>query len=147
MAHAGAGVAPLAVSISRNTMSISIRSYARSLLISGIFTSIVVMSGCGRSTEDPAAGLPGRAEYSGLNCPLCHGEYAEGTERAPRLRELGRNFSREQLVEYLSDPDAYIARDSRLTAQQSSYSAGMPAFKHLGPERLGLLADYLLALR
>ena len=135
------------IALGEEFMSYSIRYRAAFPALFGTILSVTLITGCGGKGEDQGAGLPGKAVYSELNCPLCHGEYDEDTERAPKLRDLERNFSREQLVEYLSNPDAYITKDTRLTAQKSSYSAGMPAFQYLGSERLQQLAEYLLVLK
>ena len=65
---------------------------------------------------------------------------------APTLHGKSEFWTREKLVRYLSDPQAYIARDPRLATQARKYALPMTKFGMLKPEELSALADRVLAL-
>jgi mono/diheme cytochrome c family protein len=118
---------------------------------------LVVAVGCGSREPEPPPGLDeaqlaGWQAYVDLNCAACHGEDREGKRSGPPLIGLAEHWTGDQLVSYLSDPDAMIATNPRLAYKAEKYAIGMPkvsgkspgyADKAL-PDKLGMLAEYLL---
>jgi hypothetical protein len=116
-----------------------------------------VVSGCGRGQPTPPPGLnevqlAGWQTYIDLNCGSCHGDHREGQRSGPALTGLAEHWSTDQLVGYLTDPDAVVRAVPRLRHKAEQYAIGMPAASGKSPgyadkaraERLRTLAEYLL---
>lgn len=114
-----------------------------------VLTLALILGACGKSAkpeETTGTDLPGKTLFSQYNCAMCHGEGGQGKATAPALRGLQGNWTRDKLITYLQDPTTYAKDDARLTGMKETYSMAMPSYAHLGDERLGHLADYLLGL-
>lgn len=120
-------------------------------------TLLAIVAGCGADRPAPPPGLDevqlaGWRAYVDLNCAACHGEDRRGQRSGPALTGLAEHWSAEQLVSYLTDPDAMIRTSPRLARVAGQYSIRMPASSGKSPgygdpervERLGALAEYLL---
>lgn len=121
------------------------------------FVGIALALGCGAPEPTPPAGLneeqiAGWAAYMDLNCASCHGDAREGQRSGPALTGLGRHWTADQLVSYLTDPDAMVKANPRLAYKAEKYAIGMPAASAKSPgygdkaraEKLRVLAEYLL---
>ncbi len=118
-------------------------------LASLVLLAALLFGACGKSdTKKEASGtdVPGKQLFSQYNCAMCHGETGEGKTSAPALRGLTAHWDRATLVRYLQDPTTFAKDDPRLTGMKETYSMSMPSYAHLGDERLGQLADYILGL-
>jgi len=124
-------------------------------LASGLL--LLVASGCGGAQSAPPAGLDdaqtaGWRVYNDLNCGSCHGDDRQGQRSGPALLRLERFWTAEELVEYLSDPDAVLEANPRLKYRAEKFAIGMPAVSAKSPgyankaraDKLQHLADYLL---
>jgi len=113
--------------------------------------------GCGAGGPQPPPGLDevqlaGWRAYLDLNCASCHGERREGRKAGPPLSGLARNWTAEELVSYLLDPDAMVRANPRLAYRAEQYAIGMPKVSgktpgyadRAGEETLRALAGYLL---
>lgn len=79
-------------------------------------------------------------------CVTCHGDAGQGTALAPRITGAKVSWTRETMIEYLADPQAYAQKDARIAAQAGRYSLPMSRYGMLTPEERGKLADFVLAL-
>ena len=86
----------------------------------------------------------GRKVYETEACAACHGAGRRGSDVAPSLWNLGRHWNEDRLVDFLTDPVAYRARDARMAEVAARYPADMPAVSTGNAERIRALAHYLL---
>jgi mono/diheme cytochrome c family protein len=105
-----------------------------------------LVASCGGGANPAADALPGAALFQEKNCVVCHGAGGEGRATGPELRNVGKHFTREQLVEYLKNPTVYAEKDPRLAARMHDFPGMMPKYDYLEPTQLEQLADYVLAL-
>jgi len=94
----------------------------------------------------PACG-PGDPEslYVDLGCPRCHGFHLEGNRYGPALDRLGENWDSAQTIgAYLRDPQALVAKDPRLSGQDSRYELKMQRVTAASDEELIILSTWLL---
>lgn len=131
---------------------------ARTLaVIVGISGALTVGLGCAAPQPTPPPGLDevqlaGWQAYVDLACASCHGEERQGKRSGPMLNDLAENWSAEQLVSYLRDPDAMVRANPRLAYKAEKYAIGMPKVSGKSPgyadkahdDTLGALAAYLL---
>lgn len=101
----------------------------RDAVLLGTLVCVMYMPG---QTTSPAEAVPdGRAVYT-QNCLGCHGTEAEGSDRAPRLRN-----NRRVRTQSVDDLKSFI-RTGRI-------AAGMPAF-NLPPQQLEAVAEFVRSL-
>jgi mono/diheme cytochrome c family protein len=130
---------------------------ARSLaMIVGIGCAVIA-EGCGASRPTPPPGLnevqlAGWRVYVDLDCAACHGESREGKRTAPPITDISENWTADQLVSYLTDPNAMVRSNPRLAYKAEKYAIGMPKVSGKAPgyagkvseDKLRELAEYLL---
>lgn len=135
-----------------------INGLIRSLgVVAGVAFLVLGALGCGSPQPTPPPGLneiqtAGWQAYHDLNCASCHGDQREGQRSGPPLLGLAKYWNAEQLVSYLSDPDAVVKADPRLAYKAEKYAIGMPAASAKSPgygekaraEKLEALAEYML---
>lgn len=112
----------------------------QSLSLASLF---LLVPACG---GEPAAPRTGAQLYVEQNCVQCHGRNGEGTQLGPSLTDKRAHWNREQLAAFLADPQAYAARDPRLSEQSQKYLMPMVKFLTLSKEERLAIADYVLAL-
>jgi len=126
------------------------RILLRCLVVVGIGTVVLTTGGCGEAKPTPPPGLPdaymaGWQVYADLNCASCHGDLREGKRSGPVLTGLETHWTRDQLVEYVKNPDAMIKSNPRLAYKAEKYPIAMPGYADKADEaNLGALAGYLL---
>lgn len=103
----------------------------------------ISIAACGN--DAPETSDKGKTLFHSKSCILCHGENADGTPQGPKLRNLEKRYSREQLVEYLKDPDAFREKN-RFPKLSRTYPAMMPRYGYLEEAELHTLVDYVLTL-
>ena len=113
--------------------------------IAGAAAVLLAVLGC-----DEARGGGGSAKgaelYRNQACSTCHGTEGTGTPFGPTLHGKKGHWTRETLVEYLKDPQAYAAKDARLAVQAKKFSLPMQRYDKLPPDALAALAEFVLAL-
>jgi cytochrome c551/c552 len=91
------------------------------------------------ASDTDAASLIGR-----LGCITCHGVDLNGTQMGPPLQNISQNWKRDDLINYLRNPNSYMSTE-RFKAYQEKYpNVIMPPFNHVDVKELGRIADYLL---
>jgi len=84
---------------------------------------------------------------SKLGCTTCHGTDLKGTRMGPPLFGLREHWGRDNLINYLRNPNSY-ADTERFKEQQKQYPGlMMPSFSNIDVKELGRIADYLLELK
>jgi mono/diheme cytochrome c family protein len=102
------------------------------------------------SNNSPMTGQETNAELTGdklfqsFGCIRCHGTNLEGTNQGPALVGLKEYWSRDNLLNYLRNPNSYMDSD-RFKTYREKYPTGiMPSFGNKDVKDLGKIADYLL---
>jgi mono/diheme cytochrome c family protein len=86
----------------------------------------------------------GPALMQQIGCVSCHGVDLKGTQMAPALLEIKKNWSRDELINYLRNPSSYNGGE-RFDQYRASYkNVIMPSFSNIDVKELGKIADYLL---
>lgn len=111
-----------------------------------LLVALLALAACGGGSSSGAAsdGPSGEGLFTTQACHTCHGRAGEGTSLGPTLSDLSRHWTREDLVTYLADPEAFVARDARLKTLAGRYMSHMASFGHLSEEERGRLADFVL---
>jgi cytochrome c553 len=79
-----------------------------------------------------------------IGCVSCHGNDLHGTQMAPQLAEIKKNWSRDELINYLRNPSSYNGGE-RFDKYRATYkNVIMPSFSNIDVKELGKIADYLL---
>lgn len=117
----------------------------RALRIPALALLALLAAACG---EEPApSGPPDGAQlFREQNCVQCHGPEGRGTNLGPALVDKKSFWTREELAQYLTDPQARIQKDARLAKQADLYRLPMTKFVGLSLEQRLALADHVLAL-
>jgi hypothetical protein len=118
---------------------------------------LAIALGCGARQPTPPPGLnetqmAGWKAYIDLNCGSCHGDAREGQRSGPALTGLADHWTADQLVGYLTDPDAAVKASPRLAYKAERYAIGMPSASGKSPgyadkahtEKLRVIAEYML---
>ncbi len=83
---------------------------------------------------------------SSNGCLNCHGSDLKGTSMAPALASAKEYWSRDNLINYLRNPQSFNG-DERFENYKKLYPKKiMPSYSHLDVKDLGRIADYLLGL-
>ena len=130
------------------------RSYG---IVVGIAGVLSLALGCGDRAPTPPPGLneaqlAGWQAYVDLNCASCHGESRKGQRSGPPLTGLAESWTADELVRYLSDPEAVVKANPLLAYKAERYAISMPAISGKAPgyadkatpETLAALAEYVL---
>jgi mono/diheme cytochrome c family protein len=90
--------------------------------------------------------LTGKELVSRIGCIGCHGSDLAGTTRAPSLVGVRQHWSRDQLINYLRNPNSFM-NSERFQNYKAKYpNVIMPSYNNIDVKDLGKIADYLLSL-
>lgn len=81
---------------------------------------------------------------SSLGCVNCHGTDLSGTNKGPALVKLQDNWSRQELINYLRNPQSFMSSDRFQEYKKQYPGEMMPSFGNIDIKDLGKIADYLL---
>jgi mono/diheme cytochrome c family protein len=109
-----------------------------------VLLAALAASACSGSGPGETASSLGADLFKVQGCATCHGNEGQGSMLGPALRGLKQHWTREQLVEYFVDPQAFAAKDPRLAKQGKGFIQSMPGYKALKPEERASLADLVL---
>jgi cytochrome c553 len=84
----------------------------------GFLALLFALTGCSDETREE--------RFTDLGCARCHGQKLAGTRLGPPLLGLDSVWREESLIEYLTNPADYRARDARLQEVGSRFSVHMP---------------------
>ncbi len=118
-----------------------------------VIVSIVIafVLGCGQGEDNfqqemvDLTGAPPEVAYVALKCAKCHGAELEGQRTAPKLVDLKKRWTQDELIAYLRDPRAVQAATPRLAYMAEKYAIEMPAYAHTDEQVLSGLTGWLLA--
>ena len=79
-----------------------------------------------------------------FGCNTCHGNDYNGTATAPALINLSQYYDRDNLINYLRNPNSFMDSD-RFKAFKEKYRSVMPPYNNKDIKDLGKIADYLLS--
>ena len=78
-------------------------------------------------------------------CAKCHGQDLKGTKLGPGLVSAKEFWKRNDLINYLRNPQSY-SDDERIEEYKKQYKSIMPAYNNIDVKDLGKIADYILSL-
>jgi len=82
-----------------------------------------------------------------IGCINCHGNELAGTEKGPSLAEVKKYWSRDQLINYLRNPNSFMSSE-RFQDYKAKYpNVIMPSYTNIDVKDLGKIAEYLLELK
>src|ERR1035437_5584344 len=109
--------------------------------------SIIPQSMSGQNSRQSAkvsSDADGPTLMQEIGCVSCHGDDLKGTQMAPALSEIKKNWSRDELINYLRNPSSYNG-GKRFDEYRAAYkNIIMPSFSNIDVKELGKIADYLL---
>ena len=133
------------------------RRLLKSLTVIAVIGGVAIATGCGASQPTPPPGLndlqlAGWRAFVDLDCSTCHGANREGKRSGPPLVDIAGHWTADELVSYLTDPDAMVRSNPRLAYTAEKYAIGMPKVSGKSPGYAGkvneatlrALAEYLL---
>lgn len=90
--------------------------------------------------------ISGLELINSFGCITCHGNDLKGTEMAPTLYGLEANYSRDNLINYLRNPNSFMDSDRFKAFKQKYKNVIMPSYNNRDVKDLGKIAEYLLGL-
>lgn len=90
--------------------------------------------------------ISGKDLIARTGCYNCHGSNLAGTTKGPSLIGIKEYWSRDQLINYLRNPNSFMSGD-RFKAYKEKYpNVIMPSYNNVDVKDLGKITDYLLGL-
>lgn len=89
--------------------------------------------------------LTGAQLMNNFGCLNCHGSNLEGTAMGPALENLQQFWSRDNLINYLRNPNSYMSQKRFQEYKEKYPNMIMPAYGNKDVKDLGKIADYLLS--
>jgi len=81
-----------------------------------------------------------------IGCINCHGADLAGTVKGPSLAGIKQYWSRDQLINYLRNPNSFMSSE-RFQDYKAKYpNVIMPSYNNIDVKDLGKIAEYLLGL-
>ncbi|MGQ9798939.1 MAG: c-type cytochrome [Ignavibacterium sp.] len=88
--------------------------------------------------------LSGEQLMNNFGCLNCHGANLEGTPMGPDLVNLKELWSRDNLINYLRNPNSFMSQKRFQEYREKYPNMLMPAYGNKDVKDLGKIADYLL---
>ncbi|MDY0081809.1 MAG: cytochrome c [Ignavibacteriaceae bacterium] len=96
-------------------------------------------------TEQSSSELTGEKLFQSFGCTTCHGNDLAGTRSGPPLKDIRQYWSsRDNLINYLRNPNSYMASDRFKDYKEKYPGVIMPPYNNKDVKDLGKIADYLL---
>lgn len=89
--------------------------------------------------------LTGAELMSSFGCLNCHGTNLEGSAMGPALANLKQYWSRDNLINYLRNPNSFMSQKRFQEYREKYPNMIMPAYGNKDVKDLGKIADYLLS--
>jgi mono/diheme cytochrome c family protein len=81
-----------------------------------------------------------------VGCINCHGNDLAGTSRGPSLISITKYWSRDKLINYLRNPNAFMNSERFQEYKEKYPNVIMPSYNNIDVKDLGKIAEYLLQL-
>jgi mono/diheme cytochrome c family protein len=82
--------------------------------------------------------------FGSFGCVNCHGADLAGTKLGPPLKNLKQFWGRDNLINYLRNPNSFMSSDRFKEYRKQYTNQMMPSFGNKNVKDLGKIADYLL---
>lgn len=103
-----------------------------------------MMGQMGSQSSNISSDADGETLTKQLGCISCHGENLQGSQIAPALSDISKNWTRDGLINYLRNPTSYSG-GSRFDQYREKYkNVIMPSFGNYDVKVLGKIAEFLL---
>ncbi|MCA2004518.1 MAG: cytochrome c [Ignavibacterium sp.] len=100
--------------------------------------------GSGMMQQESNENLTGAELMSNFGCLNCHGTNLEGSAMGPALANLKQYWSRDNLINYLRNPNSFMSQKRFQEYREKYPNMLMPAYGNKDVKDLGKIADYLL---
>jgi len=91
--------------------------------------------------------ISGKDLIGRIGCYNCHGNDLAGTTSGPSLVGINKFWSRDQLINYLRNPNSFMSSE-RFQDYKAKYpNVIMPSYTNIDVKDLGKIAEYLLTLK
>src|SRR3989339_1811739 len=102
------------------------------------------MGQMGQQATQTSEDADGQTLTKQIGCITCHGENLQGTQMAPALVSISKNWTRDGLINYLRNPSSYSG-GARFDEYREKYkSTIMPSYGNRDVKELGRIAEFLL---
>ncbi len=102
------------------------------------------MGQMGQQTTQTTSDADGQTLTKQLGCITCHGDNLQGSQKAPALVNISKNWTRDGLINYLRNPSSYSG-GARFDEYREKYkSTIMPSYSNRDVKELGRIAEFLL---
>lgn len=81
-----------------------------------------------------------------IGCYNCHGTDLAGTIKGPSLAGLNKYWSRDELINYLRNPNSFMSGDRFKNYKEKYPNVIMPSYTNIDVKDLGKIVEYLLTL-
>lgn len=81
-----------------------------------------------------------------IGCYNCHGSNLAGTTQGPSLAGIKQYWSRDQLINYLRNPNSFMSSERFKNYKEKYPNVIMPSYTNIDVKDLGKIAEYLLEL-
>jgi len=98
-----------------------------------------------RQTAKVTSDADGPTLMQEIGCVSCHGDDLKGSQMAPALSNIKKNWSRDELINYLRNPSSYNGGQRFDEYRATFKNIVMPSFSNIDVKELGKIADYLLS--
>ncbi|NWF50155.1 MAG: cytochrome c [Ignavibacteriaceae bacterium] len=88
--------------------------------------------------------LTGAELIKQFGCLSCHGQNLEGTKMGPALADLKKHWNRDELINYLRNPNSFMDTERFVEYKKQYTKSIMPGYSNKDVKDLGKIADYLL---
>lgn len=90
--------------------------------------------------------ISGKDLIARIGCYNCHGSDLAGTAKGPSLAGINEFWSRDQLINYLRNPNSFMSSERFKNYQGKYPNVIMPSYNNIDVKDLGKIAEYLLTL-
>jgi len=90
--------------------------------------------------------ISGKDLVARIGCYNCHGSDLAGTTQGPSLAGIKQYWSRDQLINYLRNPNSFMNSDRFKDYKEKFPNVMMPSYNNIDVKDLGKIAEFLLKL-
>ena len=90
--------------------------------------------------------ISGKDLIGRIGCHNCHGTDLAGTVKGPSLAGINKYWNRDQLINYLRNPNSFMSSERFKDYKEKFPNVMMPSYNNIDVKDLGKIAEYLLQL-